>query len=610
MTSDVLGLIGSVLDTRYRIDGVVGEGGYGVVYRGMHLRLKRKIAVKCLKIPDQVAEDTFLRQQFIDGFRKEGEVLARLNDARSPALVQVHDYGVTQTRAGTTAPYLVLEWLEGRDLEAVLEERRQRALGAFSELEALQLLRPAVEAIAYAHAHRPSIVHRDLKPSNLFLVDSGLKVLDFGIAKVMELGLTATRAQTHATALNQRFSPVYGAPEQFMPGPQGFGATGPWTDVHALGLILVELVTGRCALDSDSDNQHAYCASAVSEHRPTPRARGADVPVSDELEALCERALALRPRERFPNAGAMLQALDAVLIALHERSVRTHRELLHRLRITPHWPAAWMLVGSLISILLIVIFLALSKISSTSSISSPPSPCETGDAQACNALGVMVEQGNTVKKDHNRALKLFKQACDKGSAVACDNLGAMLVEGKGVPKDVHRALELFSQGCEGGDPRGCTSLGRMYANRIGVARDDSLAIQLFTRGCNGGDARGCTFLAFMHEAGTGVVKDNRQAVKFFTQGCSGGVADACVMLGLMYANGRGVTPDVDQSVRFYTQGCEGGHAIGCVQLGLMYARGLGVAHDPHRAIQLFGQGCEAGDKRGCTFSQEIAQSTR
>lgn len=109
-------------------------------------------------------------------------------------------------------------------------------------------------------AHGMRIAHRDLKPANLYVMSGGgrLKVLDFGIAKAMPEGETATQRATQTQSGFSSFSTGYGAPEQFQ--SKKYGPTGPWTDVHALGLILVEMVTGRPPLDGDA--AHAPHAAA------------------------------------------------------------------------------------------------------------------------------------------------------------------------------------------------------------------------------------------------------------------------------------------------------------------------------------------------------------
>ncbi len=181
---DIFGLRGTTIAGKYRADEVVGEGGFGVVYRGVRESFEDHVAVKCLKIPSEFTQEA--RQLFLQRFREEGKHLAKLCKEHL-SIVQVYDFGETRTRAGVVVPYLVMEWLEGRNLEDVLLERGGRP---FSEAEAVALLRPAIEAIGKAHGL--GIAHRDIKPANLFLSGERVKVLDFGIAKAMQEGETAT----------------------------------------------------------------------------------------------------------------------------------------------------------------------------------------------------------------------------------------------------------------------------------------------------------------------------------------------------------------------------------------------------------------------------------
>ena len=304
MTYDVFGLLGTTIDNRYRVDDVIGEGGFGVVYKGFHLGFGHPIAVKCLKVPSHFTPEA--KNLFHEKFREEGAFLSRLSE--HPSIVRVFDLNLTPCPYGGKVPYLVLEWLDGAELEATMLEARKQGRPPMSEADAVALMRPAVDAIALAHTMK--IAHRDLKPANLYQARTArglvLKVLDFGIAKAMQEGETATQLATRTTSGFSAFSPQYGAPEQFR--TKKFGATGPWTDVYALGLILSELASGQAAYEGDE--QADYYEGAMAEQRPTPRARGAKI--SDAFEALVAKALALAPKERFQDAGELLEAMVAL----------------------------------------------------------------------------------------------------------------------------------------------------------------------------------------------------------------------------------------------------------------------------------------------------------
>src|SRR3954470_3147297 len=119
--SDPFGLVGHVLAEKYRIDAVVGEGGFGVVYHGYHLSFRHDVAVKCLKIPPHFTPDA--QELFVTRFRDEGQHLSRLASAHM-SIVRVFDFEITSSPNGAPMPYLVLEWLRGRALDVVLAERR------------------------------------------------------------------------------------------------------------------------------------------------------------------------------------------------------------------------------------------------------------------------------------------------------------------------------------------------------------------------------------------------------------------------------------------------------------------------------------------------------
>ncbi|MBN2192891.1 MAG: SUMF1/EgtB/PvdO family nonheme iron enzyme [Polyangiaceae bacterium] len=299
MVEDVFGLVGRTVEGKYLVQGLIGEGGFSVVYRALHRHLDQPVAVKVLKVPAHFAAAG--RRAFIEFFHNEGRILSNLAD--HPAIVRVFDFGTIEGSAQSLF-YLVLEWLEGCDLESILTQDRP----AFSEADTIRFLRPAIEALALAHSE--GIAHRDLKPANLFLARTKLglrlKVLDFGIAKAIQEGERTTQLTGGTASGFHVFTPQYGAPEQFRPGM--YGATGTWTDIHALGLILVELVTGRPALEGT--DLADFLLGSTCDRRPTPRTRG--TLVSDGFEALCQRSLALEPRDRYRNAGELLAALDAL----------------------------------------------------------------------------------------------------------------------------------------------------------------------------------------------------------------------------------------------------------------------------------------------------------
>lgn len=287
--NDTFGLVGETLAGRFRIERPIAEGGFGVVYLARQLALDRPVAIKIFK-PSHDLPDT--------AFEAEARTLARL---KHPGIVEVHDFGLTEAPAGGPIRWMALEWLEGRTLEAFLEEARLGGKGRMDPAAALALLRPVLQAMAACH--HQGVVHRDLKPANILLAELhgaiAPKVFDFGIAQVLA-GSGEGAAAGDTTRGLPGFSPDYAAPEQV-----SYGRTGPWTDVHALGLILTEMLTGEPPYPPGEAEDRF--AAVVSEHRPTPLAKGVGV---GAWEPVLAGALARRPADRLPDAQALLVALE------------------------------------------------------------------------------------------------------------------------------------------------------------------------------------------------------------------------------------------------------------------------------------------------------------
>ena len=307
---DPLALIGTTVSEKYEIQEVVGEGGFAIVYRAKHTVWQRPVAIKVFRaLGDLPAER---RDQLVKSFIQEGALLAELSE-RSAAIYQARDVGMLRTAEGREMPYMVLEWLEGRSLEQVIEDEKQRQLPPRTAAETLHILEPA--ALALALAHKKGIAHRDVKPANIFVIGNPrdpraeytVKILDFGIAKVVQDVQRQAGSFQQTQGVVSSFTPAYGAPEQFS---RTHGATGPWTDVFALALIFTELMTNEPPLRGDDLTQLAFC-SMDPKRRPTPRAYGCET--SDALEAALRRALAVTPDERFRSTGEFWDALRTAL---------------------------------------------------------------------------------------------------------------------------------------------------------------------------------------------------------------------------------------------------------------------------------------------------------
>ena len=298
---DPFGLVGTTLEGQYRVEKVVGEGGFGVVYKGWHQSLEQPIAIKALKV---LADDLPIQDALFAKFKDEAKLLYTLSQA-SLNIVRSIDFGATNAPNGLWAPYMILEWLAGRSLADDLADRRHRGMRGRTLDETMTLLEPMAEGLGVAHQQR--VAHRDIKPANFFLLDglspSGApraKVLDFGIAKIVrDNELPGTRSPFAS------FTWLYAAPEQL---DSRVGATGLATDVYAFALLFTELLTDRVPVEG-RDVVSLMKAATDPTMRPTPKQRGVAVP--DAVEVVCRRALAVDPKARFATIGDLWAALVA-----------------------------------------------------------------------------------------------------------------------------------------------------------------------------------------------------------------------------------------------------------------------------------------------------------
>lgn len=265
---------GTLLFNRYHIQEVIGVGGMGSVYRARDMHFPNVVKLVAVKEMVNMAPDPLVRQTIVQNFEREANLLATLSH---PSIPRIYDYFTQDDRS-----YLVLEFIHGKDLEAIISETD----GFLPEDQVLSWAIQLCDVLDFLHKHKPDpIIFRDMKPSNIMINNNGDVILvDFGIAKTFQVGQKGTMIGTEG----------YSPPEQYR------GEATPLADIYALGATLHHALTRR---DPRLEPPFSFNERPIRRINPN---------VSVEMEAVVNTALKYNPSERFPSAAAMKEALMGV----------------------------------------------------------------------------------------------------------------------------------------------------------------------------------------------------------------------------------------------------------------------------------------------------------
>ena len=559
--------IGSVIQGKYELTGLLGRGGMGVVYAAINRDLGSPVALKFLNPANGDTAEVVAR------FRREATLASRLN---SEHVARVFD--IVTNAAGES--FIVMERLQGRDLAKLLAER-----GPLPVSEVADLLLQACEAIA--EVHLLGIVHRDSKPANIFVTRPAhgrdlVKVLDFGIAKSTAPDEPAMTAGAAVIG-----SPRYMSPEQL----NAVKDIDARSDVWSLGVIVYELLTGKPPFSGNGFGE--LCAAIqrgdppeLSEHREgLPEgleelvsecllvdrdARIASVAAFAARLAAFGSTAAQASLERItgfaagssssPPAGPALDAPVGGDITTKERAATVVTN--SRATVTTRrWP-----LPALLAALGVVVAGAALRSRGSPDAPAPNVPSEAACAArqpgACLALAAVLAKNTSVTRDVERARELYKSECDVGTLVACNALGALY----GAARDYVKAVVLYDRACKGGLARGCLNLGSVHYDVGGALRNDELATHEFLGACEGGEPLGCYNLAAAYAEGRGVKKDFAKSLMFARRACDGGAPEGCARVMAASVKGEGTTQDIKGGLAGLDDACTRGQGASCSQL--------------------------------------------
>ena len=278
-------MIGQILDGRYEIQRELGSGGLATVYLGQDRQSGGSVAVKVLRPHVAPESDSHAR------FEREARLMRSLAD---PHFVQVTDFGRTGTQ-----PFLVMEYVEGSTLKALIQKE-----GTLSAQRSACIARQVAEGLGAIH--RRGVIHRDIKPQNIMVKpDDSIKVMDFGVAKAVDMN-TLTRTGFMVG------TPHYIAPEQAMGD-----AADPRSDIYSLGVVFYEMLTGQVPFSGRTP------VAILMKHLndPVPADWAEHCHIAPAVVDLVNRCLAKTPAGRYENATTLVAAIDALALA-HDWDLR------------------------------------------------------------------------------------------------------------------------------------------------------------------------------------------------------------------------------------------------------------------------------------------------
>jgi serine/threonine-protein kinase len=277
--------VGDIVNGKYLIEAVIGEGGVGIVIRAQNLELDERVALKFLR-PEMLPH-----KEIVARFAREAKAASSI---RSEYVAMVFDVGMM----GNGTPYLVMEHLDGKDLSTVLQER-----GRLGPREAAEYAMQVCEALAVAHAK--GVIHRDIKPDNLFVTTrSGMnliKVLDFGISKTALTGSMFGSDLPVVKTVSLMGTPLYMSPEQV----RSSQTVDERTDIWALGMVLYEALAGCSPFRATSITE--LCAEILEKPIPSITLQRNDLPPG--LVHVLEKCLQKDPEHRYQNVAQLAMAL-------------------------------------------------------------------------------------------------------------------------------------------------------------------------------------------------------------------------------------------------------------------------------------------------------------
>jgi len=576
---------------KYRIENVLGQGGFGITYLARQEILEREVCIKEFFMRDfcnrsetnssvtlGTTANKELMERYLNKFIKEARTIAALEH---PNIIHIHDI----FKENDTA-YYVMDYIEGESLAEMVKRR-----GPLPEEEAVAYIRSIADALKYVHER--SINHLDVKPGNIMVrrADSRVFLLDFGLSK--QYDTAGNQTSSTPLGISHGFAPI----EQY--SPEGIKAFSPQTDIYSLGATLYYLITGATPppaselFASELEGFPSTVSASVKEavgQAMKPQKKERPQSVDDFLKLLPQSGQTASSgqiafQESVKTEQAISAAEETSLLQdaktpdqqdmVKDESQNTSNQQLYDFEVEdPRRKRTKIIAWSVgIAALVFICFQLFSK--------SPQELYQEGK-QACE------------NENYAAAFPLLEKAAEKGHAEAQYELGRLYFHGHGVSQDLTKAAEWTRKAAEQGVAEAQFNLGASYYNGDGVSQDYSKAVEWFRKAAEQGVARAQFNLGASYYSGIGVSEDYSKAVEWTRKAAEQGLAEAQYNLGISYFYGKGVSPNCLKAVEWFRKAAEQGDAKAQYFLGFCYERSYGVSEDFSKALEWYQKAANQG----------------
>lgn len=525
-------------DGNYRILKVLGQGGFGITYLAIQVRLDRKVAIKEFFMKNfcernettrQVTLGTAGSREIVNScrkkFLKEAKHIALLDHPNIIRIIDVFDENSTS--------YYVMEYIEGGSLENKL------GTTGLSMSEATRYIFQVAETLKYIH--KKNIAHLDIKPSNIMLNGNDeIVLIDFGVSKQYDFS-TGEQTSVSPVGCSSGYAPL----EQYE--PDGVKDFSPQTDIYSLGATYFKLLTGITPLK----------ASEITKGFLQENLKAKGVPTA-VISIICKSMEKLK-ENRFSDVCSFIEGLNSISLQVADSSDKKDGNIAYK-------------------------------------------QYEEGTAVMPSQEEIDTWVKNVISGEYNTgryesAFEHFSEYAKMGNATAQYYLGEMYYYGKGVFQDYAKAVEWYRKSAEQGNADAQCSLGYMYTFSKGVSSDYTKAVEWFRKSAEQGNAIGQNWLGDAYRDGRGVSQDYAKAVEWYRKAAEQGYVYAQYYLGIMYRDGSGVSQDYAKAVEWYRKSAEQGYTDAQYQLGYMYHNGIGVSKDHTKAAEWYSKAAKGGDVR-------------